>query len=330
MTRVMAGLIAVLLSWCGNALAAGLSLELPIRCEIGRDCFIQQYVDVDPGSGARDHACAGQTYDGHKGTDIRIRTVKDAEAGVAVLAAADGVVRRLRDGVPDRLVRGDSDRQAVAERECGNGVLLDHGGGWETQYCHMKNGSVRVAQGDTVRVGDVLGLVGYSGKAAFPHVHLDVRHNGKVVDPFLGVAEISGACGAGAQPLWSPDALTGLTYRRGQVLDVGFAGGALELADLEAGTVQDFVPATDSPALVAWGWAINLEAGDRVVAVLAGPDGELARSSTVMASRKAQYFAFAGKKLAAARWPAGRYAALFGVARNGKPVLRAGRSFIMP
>ncbi len=329
MTRVLAGLIAVVVSWSGNAVAEAPVLGLPIDCEVGKTCFIQQYVDTDPGSGARDYTCSGQTYNGHKGTDFRVKTAADARTGVKVLAAASGVVLRTRDGIADKFARTAEELAALNGKGCGNGVVLDHGGGWQTYYCHLRKGSVRVAKGATVRAGDALGLVGYSGAAAFPHVHLGVLKDEKPVDPFLGLSGSTSACAAGPEPLWSPTVLEALTYKRGQVLDVGFADSALELADVETGAAQAFVPSATAKALVAWGWMINVEAGDRVAIVLNGPDGELARSSKVIPASKAQYVSFSGRSLKAGRWPSGRYVALFSVARNGKTVLRAGRAFTM-
>ena len=90
-----------------------------------------------------------------------------------------------------RLERCWAARDGVADfapfrrgQDCGNGVLVDHGDGWETQYCHMKQGSVRVTSGDAVGAGAVLGQIGQSGMAAFPHLHLSVRHNADKIDPF--------------------------------------------------------------------------------------------------------------------------------------------------
>lgn len=314
---------------CGVATAAAgpISLDLPVDCEIGRSCFVQQYVDIDPGPGIRDWMCGGQTYDGHKGTDIRVRALSDAARGVNVLAAAGGKVIGRRDGMPDRLVRQDD--AAVKDRECGNGVRIDHGNGWLTQYCHMRRGSVKVSKGERVRRGAVLGEIGYSGKVEFAHVHMSVRYNHQVVDPFRGLTSDAQSCGDGREPLWSEEALAQLQYRRGQVLDIGFASGPLRLNDLETGAALGFIPLPDSPALVAWGWAINLEKGDEVVTVLTGPEGVLSRNKVVLDRAKSQYMLYAGKELKAARWPPGRYAAAFGVRRNGEVVLRAGRPFQM-
>ncbi len=103
--------------------------------------------------------------------------------GVDVIAAAAGKVAGIRDGIPD--VRyGPDNADSVKGRECGKGVVLRHDDGWETQYCHLREGSVTVERGQQVMAGDILGEVGMSGRAQFPHVHLSVRRDGKVIDPF--------------------------------------------------------------------------------------------------------------------------------------------------
>jgi murein DD-endopeptidase MepM/ murein hydrolase activator NlpD len=140
--------------------AAALELSLPIACTPGTDCFI--------------YACGAETYDGHKGTDIRLRTTAEIAKRVGVLASAPGTVIGVRDGMADHLVRTDADREAVAALECGNGVRIDHGEGWITQYRHMRKGSIVVKKGDEVKPGAKLGEVGYSGQAAFAHVHIEV------------------------------------------------------------------------------------------------------------------------------------------------------------
>jgi len=80
-------------------------LSLPLACEPHRTCFIQSYPDVEPSGEAKDYACGGATYDKHNGVDFRLLSAKATEAGVAVLAAADGRVKAARDGVPDVFFR---------------------------------------------------------------------------------------------------------------------------------------------------------------------------------------------------------------------------------
>ncbi len=106
--------------------------EFPAGCEIGRDCWFYAYMDHDPSENYSDHMCGRRTYDTHKGTDI---APMDPAAPIAVLAAADGVVRGTRDGMDDAIMRVPDEKRMAAQ--CGNGVRLDHGGGWTSQYCHL-------------------------------------------------------------------------------------------------------------------------------------------------------------------------------------------------
>ncbi|WP_265520711.1 M23 family metallopeptidase [Oerskovia flava] len=56
----------------------------------------------------------------------------------------------------------------------GNHVVLDHGDGVFSLYAHLRRGSARVAVGDAVRAGDVLGEVGNSGNTSEPHLHVQL------------------------------------------------------------------------------------------------------------------------------------------------------------
>jgi len=85
-----------------------------------------------------------------------------------MVAAAPGRVLRFRDDMIDVDVR-DIGLNLVKGRDAGNAVVIDHGGGWETQYSHLRLGSIVVKPGDQVVAGDVLGMIGMSGRAEFPH-----------------------------------------------------------------------------------------------------------------------------------------------------------------
>ena len=63
----------------------------------------------------------------------------------------------------------------------GNTVILDHGYGYETLYAHLYKALVR--KGQKVRRSDIIALVGNSGKSTGPHLHYEVRLNGRPVDP---------------------------------------------------------------------------------------------------------------------------------------------------
>ena len=60
-------------------------------------------------------------------------------------------------------------------------VEVNHGGGYTTRYAHAK--AVNVKVGDIVKKGQVVGKMGSTGRSTGPHVHFEVRLNGKAVDP---------------------------------------------------------------------------------------------------------------------------------------------------
>jgi hypothetical protein len=308
------------------ASADTISLDLPIACEMGRTCFIQNYVDRDPTNVARDYRCGMLTYDGHKGTDFRITDLKAQRAGVDVRAAAAGIVLRLRDGTPD-LSAAEIGRPAVKGRECGNGLIISHPDGWETQYCHLARGSIVVQQGETVRAGQVLGRVGLSGATEFPHLHFGVRHQGRIIDPFNSSS--STACEAGSG-LWKSDLREALDYHPRQILNYGFGDSPVTMAAIEAGD-QLHAPQGDSVALVAYVRVIGARIGDVARLIVTAPDGEVLVDHTAAAldRDKAQVLNYAGKKRPKSGWLHGRYEASYTVRAGGKIVLSHEFSFTL-
>jgi len=100
----------------------------------------------------------GAVRERHTGTDLRGRT------GTPVAAPAAGRVLLA---------------EPLAVR--GHSVWLDHGWGVQSGYFHLHE--LRVAQGDTVAAGQVLGTVGRTGRATGPHLHWEVRVAGVPVQP---------------------------------------------------------------------------------------------------------------------------------------------------
>lgn len=191
-------------------------------------CFIQNYVDVGPEHGGQDCYTHSRSYEQHKGTDFRV-SYDAMLAGVDVLAAANGIVLRTRDGMDDMFFQ---DRTIDVEgRECGNGVIIDHGDGWQTQYCHLKKESVLVSPGESVKAGSVIGQVGLSGQTEFAHVHFQVIRRGEIVCPFSGarLESVSSQTSTGAKkiepgtPLWQNESSEVLQYAPSQLLKVNYS-----------------------------------------------------------------------------------------------------------
>ena len=301
------------------------NFALPLDCKFGETCFIQQYFDHDPSGGMKDYRCGTMTYDGHDGVDLRIPTMEAQQRGVSVLAAAPGVVKAVRDGIADVNVRA-AGFASVKGHECGNGVFIEHEGGWSTMYCHMAKGSVRVHDGEHVDAGTPLGRVGLSGQTEFPHLHFGVAHNGTMVDPFASGA--SDAC-TSTHSLWSNTAAAALVYHSPTVINFGFADKTLSMADVESGRASEMPPTTDSPALVAFVRAIGLKAKDVQSFTLRGPDGQVIAQTEVppLEGNMAERFMYVGKRKSAAAWPRGTYEAEFEIRRDGGTALSRKFSF---
>jgi murein DD-endopeptidase MepM/ murein hydrolase activator NlpD len=100
----------------------------------------------------------------HYGMDIA------SSFGNPVVATADGFVSHVK-----------------REKIGGNTVIISHGGGFTTVYCHLSKFAVKAGQ--RVKRWDVIGYIGQTGKALGPHVHYEVRRNGKAVNPYKYILE---------------------------------------------------------------------------------------------------------------------------------------------
>ena len=311
--------LLVVLTLAPAASAGAFELALPVDCTLGDTCHIQNYVDRDAGTGWQDFGCGALSYDGHDGTDFALPTLAAMRAGVDVLAPAAGTVRGVRDGLPD-ISRDDPAAPPLEGRDCGNGVAIDHGDGWETQLCHLMQGSVTVKAGDRVEAGTVLGRVGLSGNTVFPHVHIAVRKDGVEVDPFA--PDATAVCGAPpAADLWAGD----IAYDGFGFLDAGFSDAVPDYAAIRAGLPPRATFPADAPALVVWAYFFGARAGDVLTLSITGPEGEVIRQEITLERTQAQAFRATGRK-ARGVWPAGEYRGEAVLVRDGVELERTGLS----
>jgi hypothetical protein len=94
--------------------------------------------------------------------------------GQTIYAVADGTITEIKDGIPEN-VPGDSRAVEITLQTVGgNHVIEKIAEGVYATYGHMQPGSIRVKQGDRVRRGQILGLVGNSGNSTGPHLHFQL------------------------------------------------------------------------------------------------------------------------------------------------------------
>ncbi|MBO7463486.1 MAG: M23 family metallopeptidase, partial [Bacteroidales bacterium] len=94
----------------------------------------------------------------HNGIDIAANT------GTEIHATANGTVEFIGD-----------------KREHGKHIIINHNNGYKTLYAHVSEFMVR--WGQKVKRGDVIGLVGNTGKSLTPHLHYEVQYNGHAINP---------------------------------------------------------------------------------------------------------------------------------------------------
>ncbi len=112
---------------------------------------------LSSGAGLRSDPITGE-QDTHEGLDI------SADRGSPVFATANGTIET-----------------ASSSGAYGNLIVVDHGYGLETRYGHLQ--AFRVKAGDQVQRGQQIGMVGSTGRATGPHLHYEVRVNGRILNP---------------------------------------------------------------------------------------------------------------------------------------------------
>lgn len=72
-------------------------------------------------------------------------------------------------------------KTSKSPRGYGNTITIEHGFGYQTFYAHIKD--IKVKRGETIKRGQIIGTVGNTGKSTAPHLHYEVRKNGRTVNP---------------------------------------------------------------------------------------------------------------------------------------------------
>ncbi len=294
------------------------SFIFPVKCTLNSDCWVAQYVDMNPAADQfEDFTCGPRSYDNHKGTDFAIKDRQVMRRGVDVLAAADGTIERLRDGQDDT-IKSEAQYQDIKDKrkECGNGVFIDHGAAVKTVYCHMKKGSVSVKIGDKVTAGDKIGEIGQSGYAEFPHLHFGIIWENGVIDPYSGMTNQDG-CGLNKGSLWAePDTMT---YEPFSIYDAGFRDQVPNFQAIQEGEGNPKLLSTTGNALVLWGAFFGLREKDQITLTILNPQGrKFSEQNLVQDKTRTRQYYYTGRTLKGKTMPAGLYTGIIQVNRAGK------------
>ena len=100
----------------------------------------------------------------HRGIDFK------AELNTPVVAIGDGTVRKV-------------ELHFENGKGYGRFIIIDHPNGFSSLYAQLNE--YKIKEGDKVKKGDVIALVGSSGMSTGPHLHLELKKDGQYVDPAL-------------------------------------------------------------------------------------------------------------------------------------------------
>jgi murein DD-endopeptidase MepM/ murein hydrolase activator NlpD len=152
-------------SKAGDGLGAPVELVSRSDSLVSQEAGAPQFVGAMPLSSGRVTSRFGMRFDPligrrrmHSGVDLA------AAEGTPVTAPQDGIV-------------------SFSNWSGGYGLLVavEHASGVQTRFGHLSRVTVR--PGQLVRQGQVLGLVGSTGRSTGPHLHYEVRHRGRAIDP---------------------------------------------------------------------------------------------------------------------------------------------------
>ncbi len=110
-----------------------------------------------------------------KSTEVRTIKVPGYHLGVDMMAPKGTDVHAVGDA-----------KVAFTGRRGGYGnlIILDHGRGYQTYYAHLSKILKGIKAGVSISRGDVIGLVGSTGRSTAPHLHFETRKDGRYLDPF--------------------------------------------------------------------------------------------------------------------------------------------------
>jgi hypothetical protein len=292
-------ILALFLLMLSSPLSA-IELQFPVACRLMDNCWITNHVDLDRDKGhAEDYMCGSKTTDGSKSTHISLGSLSATKKNIPVIATADGQVTVARHNT----------------EFCGTRVLIDHGGGWESNYCHLNSKTLHVREGQHVKQNQIVGSIGVSGQTDWPHLSYALLRNGMVFDPFSGRTNLEG-CSRASQPLWL--AKMNPLYEPAHVASIGFNFGFLDGNKIKAGTLKAATAMKhDTPQMSLWTLMMNIQKGDEIEIKIIEPSGRLLKKKIIKSKKNTKYYpVYLSTLRGNFLWDKGVYKGVITVTRN--------------
>ena len=230
-----------------------------------QDWTIVNYVDIDPTSEIMDWNGGTYSYDGHEGIDFTLANFAKMDAGVEVLASADGVVVDIEDGHYDRWSSANPNFLDVSA----NFVYIQHANDVMTSYWHLKKNSILVSIGESVSAGQKIALVGSSGRSTDPHLHFEVYDDYETAATYVNPGQ------------WWLNPV-GYPADNPRVLDFGITDhypSSEEIVERPVGISEFNVESETNLPAISWLRISGIDTDDVIEYSLIDPDGEVDKNS---------------------------------------------------
>jgi murein DD-endopeptidase len=170
-----------------------ISLGLPLKCTLNKDCFILYYPDRIAEEGFRDYECGKLSFENNKSVVFDFIPEQGALSNIEVIAAADGVVSEIVLNKPTKGINSMVNTGIPY-------VNISHGNGFKTKYSFLNKNKILVKKGQRVKQADVIAFTDYKN-SDLNEVYFTVLKNGRAIDPFLG-PDASYGCNTIGKQLW--------------------------------------------------------------------------------------------------------------------------------
>lgn len=294
-------------------------LNWPLACKVFQTCFIESYPDLKMGTDPvfpMDYKCGNRSRPGVAGTEIVFTDRKSARGEQPVLAAAEGRVTFVENGIKERRQYSKNSKRA-----CGNHVIIRHNPTYATKYCFMREGSIVVEPGQKVDAGDVIGQVGSSGATEAPKLLFEVLTNNQPTDPFSGrVLDKPSECfSLHDKPMWAEK----IIYPPVGIIAASFAQGYPTAHDIAFDASVNQTLPRRIRTLTAWVRLFGVLKGDEEKVVIYQPNGQVWYENKRIHTADAPFWtSFASANFKPEKWPAeGEWRANYTLVRDGEELL---------